>query len=130
MFNKIKKLKYEYALKNLSDIDYFDIDVYNNFIDLYNKYLTKGAEIKPVPSPSLGSAGAAETYDINTAKSYIDHLYLMHSLRVSNFKKFEWLQSFTLDRLAGIINSKNKIDIINPKLDSNQLNWIKNNKLN
>ena len=86
--NKIKKLKYEYALKNLSDIDYFDIDVYNNFIDLYNKYLTKGAEIKPVPSPSLGSAGAAETYDINTAKSYIDHLYLRHSLRASNFKKF------------------------------------------
>ena len=28
------------------------------------------------------------------------------------------------------INSKNKIAIINPKLDSNQLNWLKNNKLN
>ena len=91
----------QYSLSNLNAfiilismefVLHFYVDrekVYNNFIDLYNKYLTKGAEIKPVPSPSLGSAGAAETYDINTAKSYIDHLYLRHSLRASNFKKFE-----------------------------------------
>lgn len=46
--NKFNKLKYNYALKNLSDINYFDIELYNNFIDLYNKYFINDAEIKPV----------------------------------------------------------------------------------
>ena len=110
--SKINKLKYEYALKNLSDIDYFDIDVYNNFIDLYNKYLIKGDEIKPVPTGrtptshqrwgerTLQKAGVrtapqvtqglqgsqGENYKHNIAKGYIDHLYLQY---VSKFNQFE-----------------------------------------
>lgn len=73
--NKINKLKYKYALENLSaNLSYSDIELYDNFIELYNKYvclppLATAPSSKGAP---YGREMAGETYTSPTPTARVD----------------------------------------------------------